>query len=990
MVWARTPRVTAKPRRRKGRRYWAAVPDLSRTRDFVGRSGELATIERAVVDAREGVPSILLVGGDAGIGKSTLVSEGAARADVLLYLARCVHIGGDIIPLAPLVDLLRQVRRSSPDLLADSTEFAPLTHWLSPTTVSADAASSAGGLFVPVLDLIARLAGEDAVVVGFEDLHWADVVTWDLFEFLARNLVDERVVLVGTYRANEVGDDASQRRRLAELTRLPAVHRVHLGGLGRDEVAARIETMIGGPAPTNLVDEVLTRGEGNPFFTEELVAAHVAGEAIPARLSDLISADIAGLNDETRRVLGVVAAVGRGTTHDLLTRLTDRDDDTVEGACRVAVDAHVMVVDRDADDYRFRHALIGEVVYADLLPSERKRLHRRVADALKEQPAPALTRADRAGELAFHLDRAGDHAEAFAALLAAADAAETVAPAAALRHLERALELWDEAGESVGGVSRSDRMWQAAELANGTGSRQHAVDLARAAFAYGPPPRGEAFGHERLGRYLWATGQFEDSAAEFERAAALLSADDHSRDAASVFAGLGQAELMLRHYATADHWCRRVFEIVSTPDVDPPTWAMARRVLGLVRSQLGDPDEAVDFCQEALTATSSAQNRALAVLYLAHALLDACRYQDAITLALDGVADGQLAGLDRNFGGYLDALAVEGLTRLGRWSEAETVLARHTGNEAFPAAAVRLGRAAAMLAARRGENDRALAFLSEAEARPVDPFHRSLLDWAIADVHLILGDPAPAVVAAERGWEANSPPARLWSARFAMLTVSATVESTLDSQARREPIDVESTVDRLQRRISSVRAAMEGGDVWHVPIETEANVAHAAAMLTRLTGPDPDAWADAARRWEQLSDRWGTATARMREAEAAASVGATARAAESLQEAHRIATALGAAPLLVEVAAVSRRTRLSVTPTAPAVLDETSIDRLGLTPRETEVLSLVSTGQTNRQIGETLYVSEKTASVHVSNILRKLGVTSRVDAAAIAQRLGGR
>jgi DNA-binding NarL/FixJ family response regulator len=966
------------------------VPDPSQTRDFVGRSEELATIDRAIAAARQGVPSILLVGGDAGIGKSTLVSEAVARADVMLYLGRCVHIGGDAIPLAPLADLLRQVRRCSPLALAESAEFAVLTQWATPSTAPQDAAEAPGGLFAPVLDLLGRLAGEDAVVVGFEDLHWADAVTWDLFEFLARNLVDDRVVLVGTYRANEVGDDVAQRRRLAELSRQPAVHRVHLRGLGREEVTTRVQAMIGGTAPTALVDEVLVRGEGNPFFTEELVAAHLAGDAIPTRLSDLISGDVAGLSETTRRLLGAVAAVGRGTSHDLLTRVADLDGDTVEAAVRAAVDAHVVVVDRDTDDYRFRHALIGEVVYADLLPPERKRLHRRIADALREQPAHSLARADRAGELAFHLDRAGDHVAAFGALLAAADAAETVAPASALRHLERALELWDEAGEGVGGVSRGDRMWQAAELANTSGDREHAVDLAREAFAHGPPPRGEPFAHERLGRYLWATGQLEESAAEYEHAAALLSSHDGGPDAASVFAGLGQAELMLCHYSAAERWCRKVFELVPTPDVDPLAWVMARRVLGLVRSQLGHPDEAVELCREALAATSSAQTRALAVLYLANALLDAGWYGDAVTLALDGVADGQLAGLDRNFGGYLDALAVEGLTRLGRWSEAETVLARHAGNETFPAAAVRLGRAGAMLAARRGEHDRARSFLAQAESHPIDPLHRSFLDWAIADVHLILGDATQASVAAERGWQSNVPPARLWSARFAMVSVGAAVEGTLDALARREAIDVDSRVEELQRRIDTVRAEMEGNDDRHVPIETEAHLAHAAAMLTRLTTPDPDAWAEAARCWEQLSDRWAIATARLREAEAAASTGAMARAAESLQEAHRVATDLGAAPILAEAAAVSRRTRLSVTPTAPADLDEMSMDRLGLTSREVEVLSLVSIGKTNRQIGEALFVSEKTASVHVSHILRKLGVTSRVDAAAIAQRIGGR
>jgi DNA-binding NarL/FixJ family response regulator len=220
-----------------------------------------------------------------------------------------------------------------------------------------------------------------------------------------------------------------------------------------------------------------------------------------------------------------------------------------------------------------------------------------------------------------------------------------------------------------------------------------------------------------------------------------------------------------------------------------------------------------------------------------------------------------------------------------------------------------------------------------------------------------------------------------------MVSVGAAVEGTLDAVARREAIDVDSRIEELQRRIDTVR--MEGNDDRHVPIETGAHLAHAAAMLTRLTTPDPDAWAEAARRWEQLSDRWAIATARLREAEAAASTGAMARAAESLQEAHRLATDLGAAPILAEVAAIARRTRLSVTPTAPAVLDEMSMDRLGLTSREIEVLSLVSIGKTNRQIGEALFVSEKTASVHVSHILRKLGVTSRVDAAAIAQRVGG-
>ena len=167
-----------------------------------------------------------------------------------------------------------------------------------------------------------------------------------------------------------------------------------------------------------------------------------------------------------------------------------------------------------------------------------------------------------------------------------------------------------------------------------------------------------------------------------------------------------------------------------------------------------------------------------------------------------------------------------------------------------------------------------------------------------------------------------------------------------------------------------------------------AHLAHAAASLSRLTAPNPDAWAEAVQRWTELGDRWMTATALLREAEAAASTGAADRAATALRQAHSIASELDAVPLLSDIDAVSRRTRISIDAPTRVTLDESSVQRLGLTSREAEVLTLVAAGRTNRQIGEELYVSDKTASVHVSNILRKLGVNSRVDAAAVAQRLG--
>jgi ATP/maltotriose-dependent transcriptional regulator MalT len=602
-----------------------------------------------------------------------------------------------------------------------------------------------------------------------------------------------------------------------------------------------------------------------------------------------------------------------------------------------------------------------------------------VAEALRAQPAHVLARADRAGELAFHLDRAGDVEAAFPALLAAADAAEAVAPAAALAHLERAFELWDAAGEAAVGESRSDRTWQAAELAGPTVGNDRAVELARAAFAIGPPPQGEPWGHERLGRYLWSSGRIEESRTEFERAASLLGSTD-GPGVAAVFAGLGQAELMSGRYEVAERWCHRAVESVMVPEVDPMAWGMARRVQGVARSHLGDPEGGVVLCRESLAAAPTAPTRALAVLYLCSVLLDAGRNQEAVDVAFDAVAEGRLAGLDGSFGGYTDALAAEGLLRVGRWAEAEAVLARHAAYETLPVGNLRVARAGAMLAARRGDRDRAKALLADAHSYSTDGFHQRFVDAAAADVGLVLGEWDEAASAAEAGWDSTPPTAVLWSARFAMLSVEAAVERTLDALASRQQVDLPQTVADLQRRIDALLTAPAADSLAHL--------AHARATLTRLTAPDPDAWADAARRWGDLGDRWWAAVALLREADAAASTGAVARAAEALREAHRMAADMNAVPLLASVEAVSRRTRISVDVPARISVDETSVHQLGLTAREATVLTLVAAGRTNRQIGEELFISEKTASVHVSNILRKLGVTSRVDAAAVAQRLG--
>jgi tetratricopeptide (TPR) repeat protein len=369
-----------------------------------------------------------------------------------------------------------------------------------------------------------------------------------------------------------------------------------------------------------------------------------------------------------------------------------------------------------------------------MLPSERRRLHRSVADALQAMPQLALSSVDAAGELAFHLHRAGDEATAFAASLDAADAAGAIAPAAALVHLKRALELWDDHADDSRADERVERLWQAAELASAVGDNGRSIDLAHTALGLGTPPRGSAWGYERLGRYLWLDGQADQSAAAYQRAAALLGREPDGGEAASAFAGLAQAELMLCHFNSAERWARRALGVVE-PD-DPATWSMAMRVLGVVESHTGQPDGGADRCTAAVNAVTAPHHRALAVIYLVQTLLDAARTDEAVTIALDGAADAQRAGLESSFGMYLSGMAADGLIRLGRWNEADAVLAGSTAVDAIPVAAIQVDAASTVLAARRGHLDQGRRALERLAAHPSDPWHGFLVHAATAEVDL--------------------------------------------------------------------------------------------------------------------------------------------------------------------------------------------------------------------------------------------------------------
>ena len=353
-------------------------------------------------------------------------------------------------------------------------------------------------------------------------------------------------------------------------------------------------------------------------------------------LSDLIAGDLADLDETGRRVLGVIAAVAPGTGHDLLLRVAEVDDDRLEAALRAAIDAELIVVDRDTDRYRFRHVLIGEIVYAELLPPERRRLHRHIAEVLREQPAYVLTRADRASELAFHLDRAGSRRRR---------SPRCSPPQTRPSWWRQGWPCATSSAPSSCGMPRVTRP-QGPDWVIGCG-RRPSWPAGQPATSEPPLwPARPATDPRRGARRGGTSG----SVATCGRPGTWSRARSSSRPPPPSY----PARRVRSRRRCPPGWARpSSCSAVTTPPKPgrgvcssccrprPLTrwrgpWLDAA---GIVTDYRGDPAGGVELCREAVETAPSALTRALAVLYLGVSLLDAGRYQDAVNEMLDAAAD---------------------------------------------------------------------------------------------------------------------------------------------------------------------------------------------------------------------------------------------------------------------------------------------------------------------------------------------------------------
>jgi DNA-binding CsgD family transcriptional regulator/tetratricopeptide (TPR) repeat protein len=971
------------------------------SRRLLGRDHELGLLLELVRRAGDGDGGAALVVGEAGIGKSRLVGEFARRvrkSGALVLVGECVDLAEAELPYAPIVGALRAVvrGRSEPDLAklfgAARSELARLLPELGDPGPSVQGSVGQTRLFELVLGVLSRLGQERPVALVIEDVHWADGASLDLIAFLVRNQRSERLAMVITFRSGELSPEHPVRARLAELEHGGRAQRIELDPLSSEHVAAQVLDITGTPPSAGLSLALHDRAGGNPFFVEELLAAG-DGDELPDSLRDALLVRLRRLSGRARKIVGIASVAGRPIDHRLLSALVVMEHGELIGGLREAVAQQVLI--SDGLSYAFRHALVREAVYADLVAGQRTPIHAALAEKLSREPTLAGAQTAVAAEIAHHWTAAGEIEAALAASVRAGVEAERMyAIQEARRQYERVLELWDRVAEPerVAGLPRSTLLSRAADAEWLAGNETRAVALARAALEHPElehDDAGAARVEERLASYLWGAGDSDGALHAARRAVARLDGREPSADRARALCAEGRMLVMRSRNEEARERLEESLEIARTIGASSEE-AQALNYLGGALAFLGDYTGGIERLRAAVRIARETGSRARGLSQyenLSEVLAEAGWLEDARDVASEGIAAARELGLQRSYGLVLMGRGALCALALGRTTEAGelTSAALELGEQTFFAFNVLEARARYEVV--RGEFDAAERHLAAADAmaaRIGDPMWTGPVAAARAELELWRGQPLQAAaivrpalaVGPERQCLQHTSELHAVGARsLAELAVAARARRQ-DSAACTEAVAL---LARLESRLTSAFP------LGAAPPRVSADIALCRAEVRRAGGDsDHDAWSAAVTAADAAGHSTRSIYARWRLTEALLEHSTRDRAEGALREAAHRAAATEHEPLTREIVALARRARISLT-TDPG---PSAATHFGLTPRETEVLGLLADGLTNKQIAATLYISDKTAEHHVSRILGKLSVSTRTAAGSLAHQLG--
>ena len=990
---------------------------------LVGRDEQMAALDAAFASVRQGGPSAVLLGGEAGVGKSRLVSEfartaGAAGARVLA--GGCLELGTDGLPFAPFTAVLRDlVHEMGADAVAamlpgrTTRGLARLLPELGEPDTSGDPAEARARLFEEVLRALEHLTRHSPVVLVIEDAHWADRSSRDLLTFLIGNQrALSGLLIVVTFRSDELHRTHPLRPLLASLDRIAWVERIELPRLTRYDTGELIVGILGHQPASNLTDALYHRSEGNPLFVEALLCCD--GELspeLPESLRDLLLDSVRRLPEDTQEVLRVASAGGETTGHALLGTVTGLDDAALIRAVRPAVIANVLHA--RGDGYAFRHELIREAVHEDLLPGEHGRLHSRFAEAIDADPT--LVPPGRAAiEMAHHWHSAHDSAWALiAAWQAAAQAGRAVAAAERLSLLARVLELWDQvpdAAERIG-ADHTQVLEEAIAAAHDAGEFERGIALATSALR----ELESATEPVRVAKLLGSRGHFREK----------LGRKDYARDLEDAL-----------EYVPADVSSATRVDILLALARCPPKVAnersYAEEALALARQTGDEANEAnalltlamynADPGQQAPSDSGPldliAQARAMAerrgadevLLHAAvnesHLLEGAGEHERAAEAARRATVNADPQLLSRTSGSLLAINQAEPLWALGRWDEALKITSGAMDLYLAPGPMHRamLQVITGFIALARG--DLAVAARAVLAARDAlgsaryEDQHQ--LPLARLEILFALGKDGPAAALAtasaimDRFELSGSSPRYAWpvvaAGASAVLAAAGVAGVAHDERLRDEAAALAERLRTVAEKLATFGPAQRAFQLTFAAAD-----AHGARLLAAFPDVGADqadgagelvnAWDAAAAAWVGLGEPYPLGQTLLHATEAALTCGDRDAAAERLRRAAPLAAGLAAHPLAEQIAILARRAGIRLTGDGASEGPGDPDAKFGLTERELEVLRLVAAGRSNREIAAELFISPKTASVHVSNILGKLGVASRGEAAATAHTL---
>jgi DNA-binding CsgD family transcriptional regulator len=979
--------------------------DLSRLADAIGL--------RPTPGAQPG--GVVVLSGDAGIGKSRIVGQlvtDATRAGWFTAVGHCVGLAGSSLAYLPFVELVGTIDAGHPDVVERVLDTHPSLAHLLPGRAGAQEVERAeregrsgqptdpGQVAEAVHALLCALGDAQPSLLVIEDVHWADHSSRDLITLLLTRGFAKAVGLVVTYRSDDLFRRHPLHDTLAVWARIAGLEHVELAPLPDDAVRELVSGIEGAPTDAETNAEIARRAEGNPFFAEELVASAAAGQALTGGLSRVLRARVEQLDETAQRVLRAIALKGgQYIGHDLLSRVLDLPDETLEAALAAAVEHHVLEA-RWPPAYTFRHALLGEAVADSLLPGERLRLHRAYAAVLAEHPELAP-----ASELARHAAAVGDLPTAVRASRAAAESAMAVGgPQEALLHFERALSWLPEDDPE-----RDEVTLGASRAAMVAGDSIRAIDLLRDRLDHPGKAQQPGARADLLATLVSRSRILDlptDSVALTDEALSLIG-DEADERRVRVLVARVQALVDTGSFVEAAVVGNEVSLLAERLGLGGAL-AEVRTILARVLEAQQDLDS-VEAHLESIVADIPPDDPLL--LRALHQLASLAHRRGDLpgSLALYDRGAEVARRLHREWAPWgQECRLLGGLTayELGDWDGAVRRLdlagrpAPQPGRAIFTAAAL-------SVQAGRGE--------------PVDPdLIAALQEWwhvdglcvvltvmpavdvlgHAGDLPGVLDVAEAAVRVLDAAWGDYHAVARLAAV---LAGQAATLVPHADPEVRARAVALVDELADRARRIGELRPAVEKAsrpkfersapapledtsrETWAWTARVEAEVLRLQRVAGLEDPPPADelvaAWRESVRAFERYGHVFETARSKARLAAALRAAGDAAASREVAEQAREVAVRLEAKPLLEELD--------DARPFAAGGRQGAGGEGTPeLTPRELEVLALLAQGLTNGQIGKQLYISTKTVSVHVSNLLAKLGASGRTEAAAIARRRG--